>query len=266
MKIGLAGCGNIGGIIAQAIDEKRIKATVSGLYDTDTHRAAQLAGSLTNKPSVCSLEELVQQSDLIVESTVPAAVPDIVRACLAAGKDVMCLSVGGFLGHEDLFEMARQNGCHIYIPSGAVAGLDGVRAAAMGHVRSVRLTTRKPPASLVGAPLVVEKKLDLLTLTSPVTIFEGSAREAVKHFPVNLNVAAALSIAGIGPDATQVVVVADPAIEKNMHEIEVTGDAGRFFVRMENLPSPDNPHTSYIAPLSALALLARITDAVQIGT
>ena len=178
----------------------------------------------------------------------------------------MCLSVGGFLGHEDLFDLARERGCHIYIPSGAIAGLDGLRAAAMGRIDTVRLTTHKPPQSLATAEIVREKRLTLEGLAGPLTIFEGPASEAVRHFPVNLNVAASLSLAGIGAEATIVKVVADPGLTRNVHEVEVEGEFGRLFVRLENVPSPDNPKTSYLAALSALALLKRITEPVQIGT
>jgi|MudIll2142460700_1097286.scaffolds.fasta_scaffold74058_1 aspartate dehydrogenase len=265
-KVGLAGCGNIGGVVARAIDESRVNATISGFYDNDEDRASQLANGLRKKAPVCTLEELVERSDLIVESTVPAAVPDIVRTCLAARKDVMCLSVGGFLGHEDLFDLARERGCHIYIPSGAIAGLDGLRAAAMGRIDKVRLTTRKPPQNLATADIVRKRGLSLEGLVGPLTIFEGPAREAVRHFPVNLNVAASLSLAGIGAEATIVKVVADPGLTSNVHEVEVEGEFGHLFVRLENVPSPDNPKTSYLAALSALALLKRITEPVQLGT
>lgn len=266
MKIGIVGCGNIGRIIALALDSGRIKARLGALYDVDEARSRNLAKELKCKPPLASLQGVVDVADLIVEAATPAVMPKIVRLCLMAKKDVLPLSVGGLFGNEDLFDLAKERGCRIHIPSGAIGGIDLVRAAGMGTVGQVTLTTRKPPAHLLATPYLKDKGVNLEKIRKPVTLFEGSAREAVKYFPMNLNVAATLSFAGLGADRTVVKVVADPALKENVHEIEVTGDFGRATIRCENVPSPDNPATSYLAPLSAIALLERITSSVSVGT
>lgn len=266
MKVGLVGCGTIGSIIARAIDEGKIKAVVAALFDTDREKALGLAEKLKKRPPVCSLEELVEKSDLVVEAASAEAMPGIVEKALRGKKDVLPLSVGGFLGNEWLFDLAREQSCRIFLPSGAIAGLDAVRAAAMADIYSVSLVTRKPPQSLANSKFVLERGLDLTGLREPLVLFEGPALEAVRYFPANLNVAAALSLAGVGPTATLVRIIADPSLDRNVHEIEVTGSFGRLVVRTENVPCPENPRTSYLGPLSALATLKRITEAVQIGS
>jgi aspartate dehydrogenase len=176
------------------------------------------------------------------------------------------MSVGGILGKENLFRLARQKNCHLYLPSGALAGLDGVKSAAAGSIDSVTLTTRKPPAGLRGAPYLVREDIDLDSLTEEKVVFEGTAEEAVQGFPRNINVAAALSLAGIGAAKTRVRIVADPKISRNVHEVEVKGEFGRLVSRTENLPSPSNPKTSFLAILSAMATLKAIVSPVRIGT
>jgi aspartate dehydrogenase len=162
--------------------------------------------------------------------------------------------------------VAKRHGKRLYVPSGAIAGLDAIKGAMLGRVFKVTLTTRKSPRALEGAPYVVKKGIDLGALKEPTTIFSGSAEEAVPAFPANINVAAALSLAGIGADKTLVRIIADPACDKNIHEIEVEGDFGRLVTRMENVPSPHNPKTSYMAALSAIGLLQRITASLVVGT
>lgn len=178
----------------------------------------------------------------------------------------MVLSVGGLLGRASWFQLAEEKGCHIYIPSGAIAGLDGVRAACQGAVRSVTLITRKPPHTLAGAPYVVERGIDLSTLQEETVLFEGSARDACAAFPANVNVAATLSLAGVGPERTRVKVVAVPGSQKNVHQIEVEGEFGKLTVEVENVPSDANPRSSKLAYLSAMGTLKGIVAGTKIGT
>jgi len=213
------------------------------------------------------LSELVGASDLLVEAASKAAAPAIIRSALERSRDVLVMSVGGLLEHAtELIGLAEKHGKRLYVPSGAIAGVDAIKGAMVGRVFKVTLTTRKPPHSLESAPYIVQKGIDLKPLEKPTVIFSGSAREAVPAFPANINVAAALSLAGLGADKTEVRIIADPTTDKNTHEIEAEGDFGKLFVRMENVPSPTNPKTSYMAALSAIALLRRITAPLVVGT
>ncbi|MBA7660637.1 L-aspartate dehydrogenase [subsurface metagenome] len=176
------------------------------------------------------------------------------------------MSVGGLLGNEDLLDLAKKKDCKIYLPSGALAGLDGVKSASVGRIDSITLTTRKPPEGLKGAPYIIRNKIDLDAIIKETVIFEGSANEAVEGFPKNINVSAALSLAGIGAEKTRVRIIADPNLKRNIHEVEVKGEFGRLVSRTENLPSPKNPKTSYLACLSAIATLKGIVSSIKIGT
>ncbi|MDI6888433.1 MAG: aspartate dehydrogenase [Methanocellales archaeon] len=270
IKVGIVGCGAIGGEICKAFDRGIINATLVALLDRDLESAKELANSLEHvKPSAMSAPELIDAVDLVVECASQFAVKEVVIPALGKGKDVMIMSVGALTDEgllRQIRELARKNNCKVYLPSGAIVGLDGLKSASMARINSVTLTTRKPPASLEGAPYVVQHNIDLSTLKKATILFEGSAEEAVKGFPFNVNVAATLSIAGIGAKQTKVRIVADPALRRNVHEILVEGDFGRFETRVENVPSPSNPKTSYLAALSAIATLKKIAEPIQIGT
>jgi len=267
LKIGVVGIGTIGSEICRAIDTGVVPARLVGITDIDPVRARTLAESLKQTVPVMGLADLIGASALVVEAVSKAAAPVIIRETLASSKDIMVMSVGGLLDClDEALYLATQRGGRIYVPSGAIAGLDAIKGAMAGRVSKVTLTTRKPPRGLEGAPHVIEKKVDLRAMREPTTIFSGSAAEAVPAFPANVNVAAALSLAGIGPDQTQVRIIADPTSDKNIHEIEAEGDFGKLFVRMENVPSPNNPKTSYMAALSAIGQLRRITSSLIVGT
>ncbi len=215
------------------------------------------------------IEELLHSVDLVIESASQNAVRLLVPRALEAGCDVMILSVGALADEElrkKLFRLAQQNNCKLYFPSGAVVGIDGINSASAAEISSVTLTTRKPPSGLAGAPYVVCKGIELEKIEKETLLFEGSASEAVKAFPANVNVAATISLAGIGFERTKVRVIADPTLSRNVHEITVEGEFGKFFTRVENLPSPENPKTSYLAALSAISTLKKIMNPVKIGT
>jgi aspartate dehydrogenase len=181
---------------------------------------------------------------------------EIIPICLRERKNVFVISVGGLLGHEEWSREAEARGVSILITSGAIAGLDGVRGADVGRVDSVTLTTRKPPRGLAGAPYIVERKIDLDSLKEETLIFEGTAREACRGFPSNVNVSAALSLAGVGPDQTHVRIIAVPGGAFNQHRIEVKGEFGRLAVEVENVPSATNPRTGLLSLYSSIAMLA----------
>ena len=267
LKIGVVGVGTIGGEICRAIDEGIVQAALAGISDVDFSKAGTVSRNLKRPIPVMALADVIEASDLVVEATSKAAAPAIIRAALERSRDVMVMSVGGLLeSAAELLQLAQRTGRRLYVPSGAIAGLDAIKGGMVGKISKVTLTTRKPPRGLEGAPYVVEKRIDVKALKEPTVIFSGPAREAVPAFPANINVAAALSLAGIGADKTEVRIIADPTSDKNVHEIEAEGDFGRLFVRMENVPSPTNPKTSHLAALSAIALLQRITASLVVGT
>lgn len=243
---------------------------MSALCDSSESKVLELAASLKRRsPAYMKIEELLHSVDLVIESASQNAVRIFVPRALEAGCDVMILSVGALADEElrkKLFRLAQQNNCKLYFPSGAVVGIDGINSASAAEISSVTLTTRKPPSGLAGAPYVVCKGIELEKIEKETLLFEGSASEAVKAFPANVNVAATISLAGIGFERTKVRVIADPALSRNVHEITVEGEFGKFFTRVENLPSPENPKTSYLAALSAISTLKKILNPVKIGT
>jgi aspartate dehydrogenase len=243
---------------------------LSALCDSSEKKTLELAASLKrSRPACMKIEELLCSVDLLVESASQNAVRFIVPRALEAGCDVMVLSVGALVDEElreKIFRLAKQNNCKLYFPSGAVVGVDGINSASAGEIYSVTLTTRKPPTGLAGAPYVTCKGIELEKIEKETVIFEGTASDAVKAFPANVNVAATISLAGIGFERTKVKIIADPAISRNVHEITVEGEFGKFFTKVENLPSPENPKTSYLAALSAISTLKKILNPVKIGT
>ncbi len=258
IRIGLLGCGNIGRILADAIDKREVNCSLVSVFDQDIERVRELVGSLNRKPQVLkNFKGLLQNTDLVVEAASQEAVRKYGVKIIDSGKDLLIMSVGaladeGFL--NELMQMVNKKGCRIYVPSGAIAGLDGIKAAKTRGIDSIELITRKPPAEL-GT-----------TVDNETILYEGSAREGIKKFPKNVNVAATLSLAGIGFDRTKLRIIADPNVNRNSHEIHVRGKFGEFRVRMENLSSPNNPKTSYLAAMSAIATLKEINDNLRLGT
>ena len=170
------------------------------------------------------------------------------------------------LDRDDLFSLAEERGATIYVPSGAIAGLDGVVSASAGRIDAITMITRKPPDGLKGAPGVEQAKIDLDAVTEPTVVYEGPVKEACRLFPANVNVSAALSMAGIGPHKTNICIYADPTVNRNTHEIIVEGEFGKLSIKIENVPSPANPRTGILSALSALATLRKITSPIQVGT
>ncbi|MDJ1423464.1 MAG: aspartate dehydrogenase [Candidatus Methanoperedens sp.] len=269
MKIGLIGCGAIGARICSAIDNKLVDAQLVAVYDRSAERCERLLGSLNNRPEILSPGELIFRADLVIECASTAAVREYGLSVLESGKDLMVLSAGAFADSgllERFISAAAANRCKIYIPSGAIAGIDGLKSASIAHIDRVMITTTKNPEGLKGAPYIVKNNIDLESFHEKTLLFEGSADDAIAAFPANINVAVSLGIAGTGTKNTQVRVFVDPQATSNIHEISVEGDFGRFTCRVENVPSPDNPRTSFLAALSAIATLKKIAEPLQIGT
>jgi aspartate dehydrogenase len=266
MRVGIVGLGTIGRALCQAIDRQEVKVQLVAVTTRHQERAKPFLQGLCHEPPLLPLVELVSRSDLVVETATQEALEAIAPPTLRQGKDLMVLSVGGLLDHDDWVELAQQTGSRIYVPSGAIVGLDGVKGAAIGHVVAVTMTTRKPPKALAGAPYVVEHRIDLDRFTEATLIFEGSAREACRGFPANVNISAALSLAGIGADRTRLRILVDPKGTRNVHDIEVVGEFGRFSIHLENEPSESNPRTGKLTYLSTLAMLKALANPLQVGT
>ena len=265
--VAIAGLGAIGLTVARALDAGRIPGLVlSAVAARDAAKArAKLAGFQV-QPEIVPADQLAAHADIVVECAPASVFRDIAEAAIKRSRIFMPLSVGQMLNNMDLVELARQHRARIVVPSGALLGLDAVRAAAEGQVSSVKIVTRKPPAGLKGAPWLVENAISVDGLTAPLCVFAGSARTAIKGFPANVNVAVALSLAGIGPDATQVEIWADPDAKRNTHTIEVTSDSSDFTMTIAGRPSEDNPATGKITALSVIAALRRLTAPLVIGT
>ena len=209
---------------------------------------------------------MINKSDLIIEASAAGASWEIARKTISAGCKIMVMSVGGMVGHlDDLFTLAAKNNTQIYFPSGAISGVDALKAADIAGVNKVTLTTRKHPNAFSGVDYVA-KKFKLTGLKKDKVLFSGSAAQAVKYFPQNVNVAAILGLAGIGMRKTKVRIIACPNVTKNIHEILIESKAAKIFTRTENTLHPQNPKTSYLAVLSAIATLKQILHPVKIGT
>lgn len=266
LKIGIVGVGAIGRYLATELDRGRPAAVLAGIADQDLARAKEVAASLAHPVPVLSLDELVRHADLIVEAAGQAALPEIVPKVLANGKNLLVLSVGGLLGHDEWFRQAAERGCQIRVPSGAIAGLDGIKSARVGRLDSVSLTSRKPVAALRGAKYVLDQGIDLDSFRQDTVIFEGPPEQACRSFPATSNVAASLRLAA-GPEANILVrVIAVPGGSENVHEISAQGEFGKLRVVIENVPSASNPRTSALAALSALATIDGITGSFRVGT
>ncbi|MEX2224407.1 MAG: aspartate dehydrogenase [Candidatus Rokuibacteriota bacterium] len=257
LKVGIVGMGVIGHRVAEALTR--------GIPGT------ALVGVSVRKPATAAafaalpLDTLIERSDLIVEAATQAALREFGPAVLAAGKHLMVLSVGALVGVlDDWARLAEKHGCRILIPSGAIAGLDGVKGAREGAITAVTMETRKPPRGLAGAPYIEQQGIDLDAIKTDTLIFEGSAALAVKAFPANVNVVAALSLAGIGPERTRIKLYAVPGQVRNQHRITVEGEFGTLRIEVENVPS-ENPRTGRLSYLSAIAMLREMGAAVQVG-
>jgi aspartate dehydrogenase len=272
MRLAIVGTGAIGTHLLEAIaagDAGPVEIVALADVPARSDVVAGLAARVGAAAETDGGDVLRHAPDVVLEAASPAVVRQHATGWLDGGADVIPMSVGAladpaFLG--ELTAAAVRSGRSVHVPTGAIAALDAVRAARIGGLDAVALRTTKPPRALRGAPWFETHPLDLDALTAPTVVFDGTASEAVVGFPANLNVVAALSLAGLGPDRTRVVLVADPTGERNVHEITASGAFGDLSVRVENRPTPGNPKTSLLAPLSALALLRRLSDPIRIGS
>jgi aspartate dehydrogenase len=266
LKIGLAGLGAVGREVAL-----RLEAGIAGLALTavsarDHDKARRNLPDAGTRIPIVAAEALAETCDVVVECLPPKMFRGLAMSAIERGRIFMPLSVGQLLENWDLVERAKATGARILVPTGALLGLDAVRAAAEGHIHSVTMITRKPPTGLEGAPYLVEHNISVKNLTAPLKVFDGTAREGARGFPANVNVAAALSLAGIGPDKTRLEIWADPALTRNTHRIEVDADSAHLSMAIENVPSDDNPRTGKITALSTVAALRGLVAELKVGT
>lgn len=265
-RVGIAGLGAIGRSLAVRIARGDVPGLVLGAVASGSRDKAR--GWLEEQGIACPVVDLADMpthADLAVECAPGALISEICRPMLEAGKRVLVLSCGALLTRPELIDLARERGGQIIVPTGALLGLDAVTAAAEGEISSVRMTTRKPPIGLKGAPYLVQNGVSVEGLNEAKLVFSGTAREAAAGFPANVNVAAALSLAGIGPDRTTIEIWADPGVTRNCHAIEVESDSALLTFSIENVPS-ENPKTGRITAQSALAALRKLHAPLRVGT
>jgi len=263
-SMGIVGCGAIGKALVRAVEEGRLAVSIAGVTSRSEKSAREFLAAFEKSPPYLPLDDLIAASDLVVEAAGGHVVVDLARKAFAAGKDLMVISVGALLEHPEVMAESRRTGCRLYVPSGAIAGLDGIKSACVGAITHVTHTTRKPPLGLEGAPYLVERGIYLAGLQEETEVFAGSAREACRGFPANVNVTGAVSLAGIGPDRTRVRILAVPGLPRNCHDIDVEGEFGELHVHIENIPS-ENPKTGKLTAMSIVRAVQDVVDTVRIG-
>ena len=253
MKVGIIGCGAIANIITTSIAPEENGIDIAYFFDKDIERAENLA-SLGGGVAVLNFEDMLNDVDLVLECASPDSVKYFAPIVLEKGLDMIVMSIGAFMDtdfYTDVLKIAKENNAKIHLPSGAVVGLDGIKAAAKFGLKEVSLVTRKSPKSL-------GKDIDEVEV-----LFEGKASEAVKEFPLNINVAATISMA-CNKDI-DVKIIVDPNVDRNVHEITAKGDFGEFKTITMNYPCAANPKTSMLAALSAIRLLKSFNETISVG-
>jgi len=266
IKVGIVGCGNIGSNLARFIcTELKDSMSLTGIYDIDEKKAKAFISGLRSGAKLMPVDKLIEKTDLLIETAQIDAARDMIEKAVKRQKDIIVLSLGAFVRYPSLVGLIRKSKGNVYIPSGAICGLDGIRSAAAGGIEKICLTTSKPPRSISGVPYLEKKKIDVFKLKKRKLVFKGSVREAIECFPKNINVAAAISLAS-GCKDLEVRVEVDPALKRNRHKIEVFSKAARINIEVENMPSPENPKSSYLTVLSARSLLKKIASNIKIGS
>ncbi len=263
--VAIAGLGAIGLPLARALDSGVDGLRLIAVSARDAAKAQANLISFRAPPALVELPELAE-ADIVVEATPASVFERVATPALEAGRIFIPSSVGALLPRMHLVRLAMKTGGRIVVPTGALLGLDAVRAAAEGPVESVTIETRKPLNGLAGAPYLEKHGIDVLAMTEPTLVFEGNAFDAAAGFPANVNVAAALALAGIGPVRTRVKIWADPTVTRNIHTIRVEAAAARFTMTIENVPSDENPKTGRLTALSVLACLRGLVSPLKVGS
>ncbi|HVV60799.1 MAG TPA: aspartate dehydrogenase [Pseudolabrys sp.] len=265
IRIGIAGLGAVGLEVARRLIDGIDGLTLSAVAVRDADKARRALPQIGDAIALRTAETLADDCDLVVECLPPALFRDIAVSVIDKGKLFMPLSVAQLLDNWDLVARAKKSGARILVPTGALIGFDAVRAAAEGKISSVTMVTRKPPAGLEGATYLVQHNISVKNLDKPLKVFDGSAREGARGFPANVNVAAALSLAGIGPDKTRLEIWADPTVTRNTHTIDVQSDTVNFTMTIAGIPS-QNPRTGRVVPLSVIAALRGLVSELKVGS
>ena len=263
--VAIAGLGAVGLPLARALDQGVDGLSLVAVAVRDRAKAEAALGRFRAPPRLVGLEALAA-ADIVVEAAPAAVFEQIAHAAIEAGRIFVPASVGALLPRMHLVARAQRTGARIIVPTGALLGLDAVRAATEGDVDSITMVTRKPPAGLDGAPYLAERNIHVLDVTEPVCLFRGNAFDAAAGFPANVNVAAALALAGVGPERTEVEIWADPTVTRNTHTIRVEAASARFTMAIENVPSDENPRTGKITALSMLACLRGLVSTLKVGS
>lgn len=268
MRIGILGCGAIGSGIAQSVpNQLKHHYQLTALHDIEHLKAKNLEKKLHCRGLVkSSLSELITHCDLMVEAVNASTTKPMIQEALKAKRHVLSMSVGKLLNSQGLLNLAQSLQVCLLIPSGAIAGVDALKAASLSAIQHITLTTRKPPLSFLHTPFVQKKKIHLSAIKSDTVLFEGDVASAVQLFPQNINVAVTLALSCHHPEIITVRIIASPGIKNNIHEIEIIGDFGRIMTRTDNTVCPDNPKTSYLAVLSGIQTLKQFAEYVKIGT
>jgi len=266
LTVGIVGLGTIGKVVARALEDGMSGLQLNAVASGRREKAQSFIATLATPVEVVSIESVADSCDIIVDCAPKAVFGDIADATIRRGKILVTVSGAGILANPEIESLAAESGGRIILATGALLGLDAVRAAAEGTINSVKMVTRKPPNALQGAPHIVENSINLDGLNGATCVFKGSAREGAAAFPANVNVAAALGLAGIGADLTQLEVWADPHLDRNTHSIEVDADSASFSFSIQNVQSPENPGTGKITALSVIACLRGLTQPLKIGS
>lgn len=265
LQVAIAGMGSIGRRVAHFVDGHP-RLNLAAVATGGRTPLDECLEGLVNAPLVARSDSLAEHAEVVIECAPAAIFPTIAEPVIKRGLQLITLSSGALLDNWHLHDLAQDTGAVIRVPSGAIMGLDAVQAAALGEIHSVKMTTRKPPVGLKSAPYLEQEGILLEPEESqPRLLFSGTAREAIKGFPANLNVAVALALAGIGPDRTELDVWADPNVTRNTHHVVVEADSARLTFTIENVPS-ENPKTGLITALSVQALLAKMVASFRVGT
>jgi aspartate dehydrogenase len=265
LTVAIGGLGAIGLSLARRLDAGVEGLRLVSASARDRARARANVAGFAHPPEIVDLDALAQ-ADIVVEAAPAAIFEQIAVPAIEAGRIFVPSSVGALLPRLHLVDRARESGARIIVPTGALLGLDAVRACAEGEVESITIETRKHPRGLAGAPYLARHGIDVAAITTPTVVFEGNALDAAAGFPANVNVAAALALAGIGPLRTRVRIWADPGVDRNIHTIRVEADAARLTMTVENVPSEANPRTGKLTALSVLACLRGLTATLKIGS
>jgi len=266
-KVGLAGLGTIGLQVARTLDAGDIPGLqLVAISAGSKDKAARNVASFNTPPVIVDADELASISDIVVECVPKAAFRNIAMAALQHGCTLITVSGAAILANPEIVSWAEEHGGRIVLATGALLGLDAIRAAAEGEIHTVRMVTRKPPKSLQGAPYLKQHNIDVMSLTSATRVFTGTASEGAIGFPSNVNVAAAVGLAGIGADRTSLEIWSDPELQRNTHMITVDADSASFTMSIENVPSEENPGTGKITALSVIAALRAETANLRVGS